>query len=192
MKSHSIEPPYFLGIDPDLHTPAWAIVDSAGFPVSEGLCCRTPGDLKGFRAVAAQATMTFEIRVHGDPSHILAIEMAAIEGQTYRRYDKRSYPQDLIHLAASAGVLAALAYGAGAGHIIMPEPTEWKGDVPKHIHQGRICQVLGWEFDLAGGKDPYCVPRIESDHSKSHWKHLLDGYGLALHARKVAMTCRTT
>lgn len=72
---------------------------------------------------------------------------------------------DIVDLAAMAGALTqALSYGT----LILPYPRDWKGTVPKKIHNERILKK---------------IPELEvflKPYPKTKHEHIIDAAGLAL------------
>lgn len=63
-----------------------------------------------------------------------------IEKPEYRAHEKKNVRvDDLITLAVRVG---RLAQQARRMNVTLPTPTEWKGSVPKRIHQPRILEAL--------------------------------------------------
>lgn len=174
---------FFIGVDPDLHTPSVACVDFRGAVV--GLWVgRVIKELKGADAVIASAkAITEHLRVA-----TYGAQVAAIEGQDlYLGGDRATKnPKSILAVAQVAG--AAVGVMSYRCRVLLPLPRDWKGSVPKGIHQARICQRLGWPYRAAGGKEGYCVPTdppVKFEKFKGgDWKHLLDAIGLAQWAAK--------
>lgn len=181
----------FVGADPDLHNTAVVrlVLDPATLKpvVTDRFILSVSAKVKGTEAVQETLALTNDIQMRAD--HMVF----AVEGQdiTYT-VRKGANPKDLLRIAQVAGgVYGALVRGLDRPPYdtkgYMPLPREWKGSIPKHIHQARICKRMGWEYSLAGGKEPYCVPRGDLPRSLTgisdgKWKHLLDAVGLALWA----------
>jgi len=82
----------------------------------------------------------------------------------------------LIRLAASTGWLACLA-----GDIArLVTPQEWKGTVPKNIHQARTYSRFGWEYKQ--GKSYSYPVGVFPEINRSLWSDMGDSLGLALYA----------
>ena len=82
--------------------------------------------------------------------------------------DSRERDSDIVDLAVSAGVIGGLLSG-NAYALVMPTPREWKGAVPKHIHNERT-----------KAKCPAAVSLVERDVPKGQQNHVWDAVGLAL------------
>lgn len=89
---------------------------------------------------------------------------------------------------SSGAALGATMSAFPEAKVIVPDAQEWKGSVPKKIHQARILKAQGWEgqkrsdyMTVVGdpkdliGRDVIGAEIIKS----SDWKHVLDGVGLA-------------
>jgi hypothetical protein len=155
-----------IGIDPDLHTTAYAVVED-GEVVYAGV---VSGDrsLKGKDAAAFMARYL----VVQDGLWAWAKGDGQVAVEVPRIYPGApSRPSDLMHLSlvAGAAIAASRAY-------YTPYPQAWKGSVPKEIHQARICKKLGWDY--VARKD-YVVPKGQEYLGvlPAQWKH-----GLALWA----------
>lgn len=97
--------------------------------------------------------------------------MLAIEWQSARPGDKR--PADITQLAGFAGLtLGALInhYGLSPNEVFCPLPVQWKGSIPKAIHQKRILTYLDATIDS---------PEFD-DIPKSMRNHSIDGLGIAI------------
>lgn len=107
----------------------------------------------------------------------------AIEGQQVDGRGAR--PADLFTLAHTTG--AALAWcvqNYPEAHIMVPTPTEWKGQVAKYAHQARLFKDLGWDYTLHGtGKKRYARPvsvPLDFQHvTGPQWKDAADALLLA-------------
>jgi len=176
---------FVLGIDPDLHNTAAAIVGTSG--VYDVKVFSIEKKYKGERAVAE-----ITIQLVNDLSqwlwkitHSITISAVVVEGQKIYSYTKADHTA-IIHLAQVAGVALGAAYGgvrSPSTKLYLPAPSDWKGSVPKHIHQARVLKKMGIPFEVTNGKEPYCVPvSAPALHvgRKSNWKHAVDAIGLAV------------
>ena len=107
-----------------------------------------------------------------------------IEGQKIYPGGK-ARPNDILLLGQIAGMAAGVcASNWPDKNIIIPTPSEWKGSVPKRVHQARVYDSLGWGYKQKTG---YSVPRNPDvgKHLKSgEWKHVGDAVGLCLWGAK--------
>jgi hypothetical protein len=101
--------------------------------------------------------------------------------------------QDLIHLAHVSGVLLASAFlYTKDAHLV--KPHDWKGSVPKGIHQARTLKRAGIPYAMSGGQTPYPVPTdlsgvlVLGDYAacpekipKTWWQDITDSIGLAFY-----------
>lgn len=171
----------FAGVDPDLHSTAIAVIESprlGEYRAVEALLIEAKGS-KGWDAVR---DMAMALRI----PQSAPIAGAAVETQeiVYTASRGKGNPRDLLQLAAVSGAAMMLFLDSD---LYLPRPPDWKGSQPKQINQGRTCRKLGWGYSLKGGKSPYCVPtgtgRVgEGIKNFGSWKHLMDAFGLAIHA----------
>lgn len=124
-------------------------------------------------------------------------ELVVVESQE-AAYAKN--PQSIAMLSWIGGAAMQAATSAGC-RVEFPAPAEWKGQVPKHIHQMRTYGRLGWEAKYNnvredgrlnnGGKNSYAYPTKipydvlgAKDLNRSDWKEVGDAIGLALWGAK--------
>ena len=94
-----------------------------------------------------------------------------VECPEYRAHD-RVNPNVLIELAIKVGRHVERAASLGIAAELV-RPSEWKGSVPKKIHQPRICRELdAQELELLG--DVLCL------HSQSKGHNVVDAVGIGL------------
>ena len=184
-----------VGIDPDLHSCAWAVV-STRFEAA-GIV-RVPKNLKGQEAVAAMIRELHDslegelLDLSQDPTDWGSI---TVEGQQiYRGEGATKNPASLLPVAVVAGAAALAALQAAPdAPLWIPLPREWKGNVPKKINQGRSWTALGVCYTVRGGKEPYCVPALPGvDIRPGDWKHAGDAVGLALAGKRRYEAQRTS
>jgi hypothetical protein len=169
---------YHIGIDPDLHCTGIAVIDAEGKCIAAGKAA-IKRSLTGRDACLA---MTREIQlVMTDllPQIGLAGWTITVEGQEiYRGKSKTINPRAIMLLATIAGAGLTLP----AVERYFPSPQEWKGSVPKSVHQARVLSRQAWEVVTNG---EYCYPKhLPFDLSKGDWKHVTDAIGLAEHGRE--------
>jgi hypothetical protein len=180
---------YSIGIDPDLHNTALALTSSEG--VHDLLVVRVPLALKGREAQEAMVSLlSFEVRQWleknklRDEYYLPDIQCIVAEGQKIYPGGKTKNWDSVMVLGAITGAAAsACTSGWKSIPIFIPQPKQWKGDVPKHIHQARVLSRRGVGYVAKGGKNPYCVPedttKLPATKNTSDWKHLVDAIGLA-------------
>ena len=174
-----------LGIDPDLHTTAIAGYCTLRKQVTLLSVVRVPPTFKD-RSAAIKMCREVEGMLF-DETRVV------VEGQSVRYTSKKgANPQDIVHLAMVAGACIQRAEQDGAQEILCPLPSEWKGTVPKHIHQARILSELGWPYETIGrSTKAYARPASGFEGvfgaetlNKGDWKHVVDAIGLAMWGAK--------
>lgn len=158
-----------LGIDPDLRTPAIAIVDDDLVVALEVLKVdrkEFPDQVSAVMENTRQLSNTIP-RMYAK----YLPDIFVVENQTIRMYG-RSRPRDILVLgqvagaALSACVLANPQGWLGDQKYFFPPPTRWKGSVPKEIHHKRI---------LTRFKN---LSRMLERHPRTLHTHLIDAVGL--------------
>lgn len=184
---------HFLGVDPDLHTTAVALVNHLGRPIWLSIC-EVDKKLLG-REAAIWMAQALPGSLRG-----LYWSSAAVESQEVT-YTGRAggNPRDIVLLAHVGGsALTAVSATPMTGALFFPSPAEWKGQIPKQIHQARVCRDLGWHAETRGsGKGGYIRPsasaypnehpmmeRFEKENGVTGWKHMLDAIALARWCRQ--------
>lgn len=183
-----------LGVDPDLHSTALALADEHRVYAVE--LVQVDKKLKGEDAVIAMCEGVFvriEDFLNANAEHTLASDElgAVVEAQQLYLGGSKSKatPEDLLNLANVTGAALAAVTIRGL-RAARPLPKKWKGDVPKEIHQARVCLRYGWTFDsksdhvepfFAPGSAQWLTKPDGADTIKplSNWKHVLDAVGLA-------------
>lgn len=183
---------YSIGIDPDLQHPALSASSEQGVLFVSCLKTSKSKQADAVVEIAKEATHWMD-RVADELAHAghfpQQCGVVVVEGQEIYR-GKTQNPQDIVYLAAVAGALMqAAALRWPSAMVDYPSPKQWKGSVPKRIHQARVLTKLGIEYDAVGTKTAgYCVPRawpnakpIGADKlNKSNWKHVVDAIGLSV------------
>lgn len=178
-----------LGADPDLHSTSLCLVEAAtGNPLAVQ-CVKSAKGLKGRAAVvstikALQGCVRSMLVALDEPQLIAA----CVESQEIAYSSKTgANPRDLMMLANISGCLLAES-GYETPNLLLPAPADWKGQVPKQIHQARIYGKMLWDYEKIG-KDPkkgYSRPTnvptdlvVVGELNKADWKHVGDAIGLA-------------
>lgn len=185
----------FIGADPDTQHAAIARVNDNGRP--EGLWIIKHKGGTGPEGVIAMTKAVSRVLVPDETSDDVLV--VAVEGQQIDYASKKGVrPQSLIPVAQVAGgILTALQVVEMCEKAYLPFPSEWKGQVPKQIHQTRIYRQLGWESRTHGSKstgyarptmaiDPkedILINQVTKQYGVTGWKHLGDAIGLALWAK---------
>jgi hypothetical protein len=181
----------YVGVDPDTKSTAIALLKYCEHSLSILPCSGlvvSANDRDGM--ISALGFYSAVAPTH--PNSCLVVESQHIS------YSQTKDPNSIVPLAQVAGACAGLL-GRQYSEIRMPEPSEWKGSVPKAIHQARVATCLGWGYETRGNPPkngyvvphPGCVaglsmdcfpPRTLSRFNPGAWKHLMDAFGLALWA----------
>lgn len=140
-----------------------------GFTLFEGLLPKRVGVAKStaatlaLRAYAMGTQIMYVVQDLGWPH----IEDVVVERPVIYP-GSRERDSDMMDLAVAAGVIGGII-GRQSFNLTMPTPREWKGTVPKGIHNERT-KV----------KCPAAVALVESTVPKSQQNHVWDAVGLAL------------
>lgn len=168
----------FIGVDPDLHYTAFALWD--GKQVIALWLAEATGRTERAACMAmSQAIVDAQPDLQG--LNDCPVFAYAVEGQElYRGKGKTRNPRDIMFLATVAGAALSYCHDYFAGQDCVsfyPAPAEWKGQVPKDIHQSRTYANVGWESEKRKG---YAVPvDAPFEFTATRWKHLGDAIGLA-------------
>lgn len=190
---------YSLGIDPDCRHTGWGIVQQVNdLPptlYAAGVVS-IPGQIKKRKIKGNEAVILMATTLYLMELPMVEYSAIVVEGQTiYRRgsHDKGVDPNAILRIGqvSGAALVAALAGTEGPTQVFLPEPKTWKKQVPKRIHQARVCKRLGYGYKAHGtAKDGYVVPLLPqgspaarkcAELKPTHWKHAMDGVGLALY-----------
>ena len=177
----------FVGVDPDTHDLpiAWIFfADVGGIPIPQGtLMIDMIHVPRTFKADQACALMARQLHHYGSEQAPKGCDILCVEAQHFSS-KSRSRPQDIARLSVVAG---AAGGAIKCRDLWLLPPVQWKGSVPKQIHQARIAKKLRWSVDPIGDlKTGYCAPRdpeiLALLPKHSDWKHAFDAIGLALWA----------
>jgi len=181
-----------IGIDPEVKTPGVAFVKSSSGPSSPPEVLRVDsikvdiGSAKGQDRLLRTLDAALDYLSDNEASLArLEPDILVCEGQEIHR-GSSAPPGDILTLGVSGGLLAGVfAQALLPDKVLLPKPSQWKGRVPKAVHQASICRRLDWAYSKRSG---YCVPDPprgsavrESPINPGDWKHVLDAVGLALH-----------
>lgn len=169
--------PIVLAIDPDTRTPAFACIEQeAGvFRFLFGGCGHVTGEEEP--AVAAAKALAQALDQHPNAPHPSRVQ-AIVEGQAIYPGSKAK-PQHILGLAFAAGACLGMLMTRGY-QVRSVAPAAWKGQVPKHVCQGRAYATLGWDYRVTDGQRPFALPADQRDIRRADWKHVGDAVALAL------------
>jgi hypothetical protein len=182
---------YYCGIDPDLQLYTAATVNHEGkLLFINAVKYTAPKTTPVLDKVAGIAR-----RLNPGSEYVKADSICCIESQdaSYTGRTNSACVQDLIHLAHVSGVLLASAFlYTTDAHLV--KPHDWKGSVPKGIHQARTLKRAGIPYAMSGGQTPYPVPTdlsgvlVLGDYAacpekipKTWWQDITDSIGLAFY-----------
>lgn len=168
-----------LGVDPDLHNTAFAFVQ--GNTVLDIAIAKISNKIKGRVAVVEMAKEITK-KLDDYRKYFSLLDVVVVESQQIYTTgaNKTPNPDDILLIShvSGAAVCAIQRLLSQTTEIHLPQPRVWKKQVPKEIHQARIYEKLGWDFEVKSG---YTVPKnsqiILPDTS---WKHAGDAIGLAM------------
>lgn len=173
--------PIILGIDPDTHHTALVLASAA--EIHQVYVVRSRSD------DSDESASLQMIRNLAPAFEALAgkADGIVVEGQQIYTGKAVASTDSIISLAHVAGALVAYANRTFPDKpILVPKPSQWKGNVPKQVHHARIYSHYGIEFSTTAD---YCYPtgcatasRIPGfgKTKKADWKHLGDAVGMAL------------
>lgn len=169
-----------LGIDPDTKNTGLALVEAhdcapigIGFRVLHVAVASAKGATVQDRLVrlAYEMGLSLETALAG-----YDVDRVAIEWQKLRPRGERN-PNSIVDLNGVAGMCVQACVSFMVSDVLTPIPADWKGQVPKDIHQKRILSQVDLTADLEG------VPGADS-LTKTQKGHVIDAIGLALWAGK--------
>lgn len=170
--------PVCLGLDPDCEYISMSIGSSTDILAiySEKIKSRK-GDLVPMIKALSHHIPLFVESLRLDPLWPMRI---VIEGQHIYQGSKVQ-PNDLIKLSKVAGAAAGIcALHFPNTKIIIPEPKDWKGSVPKAVHQARLYHKLGWGYKKCRDYAYPLHPTIGQELKQGEWKHMGDSIGLQM------------
>lgn len=141
-----------LGGDPDLHGTPLVLIEAFANKRPKVLQVEqayVPKNILGRRAVAASSFAIYEAlrRLKYTP------ELAVIESQQI--YTKGPYktpnPDDILLIAHITGIVVGFCgLQIPKENILLPQPKEWKSQIPKGPQQGRSYAIMGWTSKMHG------------------------------------------
>ena len=169
-----------LGIDQDLHNTGLALLQgftSLDSPIVLDLdvvsVTGNDPDATVLKMIAAlKAEISVFINLH-------KVDLCVIEGVQKYYGTSPAKVEDLIRGAYISGAAAAYCWQQNPECFCIVNPNEWKGSIPKNIHQERLYNFLGWKPKRIKSHSYPKEPPEEFKFSSEEWKHIGDGIGLA-------------
>jgi len=186
--------PTFMGADPDSHN--ISVVRLRRFDTPQIVLFKVPGKIRALQCVPelARVLLANDMIAPGPKlSGLAAVEAMDI---SYTGKTNQARKQNVVDLAPMSGALAVITEALCNLNTVLVLPGAWKGQVPKDIHQARICAAMGWKFEKSGTSvwpidAEYTCTKVSAKGMKTphvlgkgEWKHVLDSVGLALFAAK--------
>jgi len=166
-----------LGLDPDSEYLSMSVGSSTDVLAiySQKIKGNKRGGIESMLKALCHHIPAFVKSLHLEPIWPMRI---IIEGQ--RIYPgSKARPNDMIKLSKIAGAAAGVfAMYLPDTKILIPEPREWKGSVPKAVHQARTYTKLGWGYTKCKDYSYPQHPTVGQGLTQSEWKHMGDSIGL--------------
>lgn len=174
-----------IGIDPGLNRSGVALFD--GKELKKVWAVKVPAKSRKGENFPA-STMLGAMCIFLQEVTTYRPDRIVVEGQQIYTHSKAA-DHDLINLAHCAGGIAGMAiHHFGRSGVLVPTPKEWKGGVPKNVHQARTYTKMGWHFDQTS---KYSWPVAGTDFGsvsgarelkQADWQEVGDAIGLGLWA----------
>jgi hypothetical protein len=171
---------YYVGIDPDTHTTALALIDTKNTVLAVDVVRADNLD----DMVMAVSIIHGWLKVQFGNEFLRLT--CVVEGQeSYLGPGRHARVSDLLNLAYVAGACAGACYASPlVAKVLRPLPKEWKGTISKKQKQEHIARKLGWKWGeradyIMPATDSY-VPDLPAHIKPADWKHIMDAIGLAL------------
>lgn len=162
-----------LGIDPDTKATGMGVF-KGGKPVMARSCIskgryakdRAAGSIEAIHEALRE--IEIDLAPPGRPPEL----KVAIEWQKIRAGENAGKAQNIADLLGiSYACLAVVKFVFPYSQILLPLPAEWKGTIPKGVHQKRLRKKLG--LDGANAE-------LLAGMTNTNASHAIDGLGLAL------------
>ena len=198
----------YIGIDPDIRMlNAALLTGDKDKPVLQKVFIRRNKEGKGDEVVANASRMACRLvedviaalvgdTKYDDYDQIVTIveSQSMLHTQQMHKQGKKVNYDHIRRLSQVAGCLMG-AFSNLSQRMVLVQPSEWKGQVPKHIHHGRIYSALNVGHRIAECKDGYGIPHVLTEYTDlSHdkinpgdFKDISDSVGLALYGCKEGM-----
>lgn len=185
----------FIGADPDIHNQSLVVIDELCnivgiYFVRERM--KRKGQ-KGRESTRLMSTNGLQ-RLFSEIDLVGTVAAMAVEGQNVTYTAKQgANPQNIVDLAGVAGGIMSLGSALHPNaEVYFPAPSDWKGTIPKKVHQCRTLGKFDLKYEMKGGKKPYPVPiqgtitrlyRGPDKINAGDWEDITDSLGLAYYAR---------
>lgn len=130
------------------------------------------------RATGLSVASELQQRLADDRLILPQVHLLVVEGQEHYTSGTRANAKDIVHLAFSAGAVAAVLY-EHCDRAVIPLPREWAAQTPKHIRHRRLCKRLNLPHEARGQKT-ILTGAAHQHIAPNQWEHLLDALGLAV------------
>lgn len=175
--------PLFIGIDPGLRCTGWAELSETELVLMA--IEHDEGSMEN-RAQVMQGIMQIRLDFALESGRPVVL---AVEWQQERGQNDRAPADDIINLCGFAGIAAGtvMTRASLVYDVYLPRPVDWKGSVPKHLHQNRIVAQAGLERVTEALQGHQCpVPRDLGNFTRpfsGKAKEPIDALGLAMWAQ---------
>jgi hypothetical protein len=181
---------YFVGCDPDIHNLSVAIIDEtckikALYLIKE----KGKKDKEAVKQLLASLHKISDLPIDMDDIAAYAVEA---QNTTYTAR-KGANARDLINLAYISGAVSFMfAVANPKAKSYLPYPSDWKGSVPKRIHQKRVLSKMNIPFKNISDRNDCPMPTVkwinklfitDTKINKTDWTDIIDSIGLAVYAR---------
>lgn len=167
-----------VGIDPDTKATGVAVVQAfnGGLQIVHVGLVRAKGRKTSDRRVEMARNLQRDLcRLYLNISYTPTA--VAIEWMKLRPKGEKN-PNSIVDLNGISGMCVVACQQLGAEHVFTPIPSEWKGTVPKSVHQKRVLRRLRLTSDLTYEESGNPIPGSEKIPASMR-THVIDALGLA-------------